>query len=178
MAKKAAAKPVEPEEIANAQDDVREDEDFSQESPDDDVTPEQTRHDEENFKLNGSPSKAEMVRSAVTAGMESPGEGTAWIKEHYGVDLPKPMWSSYRAQAKAREAKAGGNYTPTPRASSQPSTQTFGIPPSFGQDIKRIKELVEKAGGGEALKELSNSLASLTQKYGQGGLDSIIDAFE
>ncbi len=39
-------------------------------------------------------------------------------------------------------------------------------------------DLPEQAGGGEGLKDLANSLADLTQKYGRTGLDSMIDAFE
>ncbi len=43
--------------------------------------------------------------------MEKPDDGVAFIKAKYGVDLPKPMWSSYRAQQKARDQKKAGEET-------------------------------------------------------------------
>ncbi len=143
-------------------------------------TPEQEAAND-NFKLDSSNgqnvSKADAVRQAMAAGMESPGDGVAYIKTHFGIDLPKPMWSSYRAQIKAREAKlAGGEIQPRQRRTQTGVPQQFSIPPSFGDDIKMVKELVEAAGGADQFKEQVNSIIALNQKYGTG-LMSLIDVF-
>lgn len=136
-------------------------EDISQEEPEEEETPD-----------NGQPAikKADMVRAAIAEGITTPTEGVAFIKAKFGIDLPKPMWSSYLAGFKRRE---GGVPTHTRSSSPQPAA----IPASFGQDIKTIKELIERLGGGDAVKDMANTLADLKQKYG-AGLDSLIDAFE
>jgi hypothetical protein len=56
---------------------------------------------------NPSPavSKADMVRAALADGMETPTDGLGFIKAKYGVDFPRPMWSSYKAQLRAQEQK-------------------------------------------------------------------------
>ena len=53
-------------------------------------------------------SKAEAVRQAIAAGMDTPADGVEFIKAHYGIEMPRPMWSSYVSQAKAREQKKSG----------------------------------------------------------------------
>ncbi|MDR3617977.1 MAG: hypothetical protein P4L85_01410 [Paludisphaera borealis] len=50
-------------------------------------------------------SKADMVRAALANGMETPTDGLAFIKAKYGIDFPRPMWSSYKAQLRAQEQK-------------------------------------------------------------------------
>ena len=50
-------------------------------------------------------SKADMVRAALAAGMETPTDGLGFIKSKYGIDFPRPMWSSYKAQLRAQEQK-------------------------------------------------------------------------
>ena len=126
------------------------------------------------FELN-QPSKAEMVRTAMADGLTKPGDIAAFIKSRYQTDIPKPQVSSYMSQQKARERKAGGGDSAQPR--THVSSQA-GIPASFGDDVKLVKQLITQAGGAEELKDLANSLASLNQKYGQAGLDSLIDALE
>jgi hypothetical protein len=59
----------------------------------------------------------DMARAALAEGIEQPSDGVAYIKAKFGVELPKPMWSSYRAQLKAREQKASG---PTPKPAASP----------------------------------------------------------
>lgn len=121
-------------------------------------------------------SKADMVRAGLAEGLTKPGDIAEFIQSRFGVDIPKPMVSSYAAQERARQRKASGEeYTPRSRNSASPVAT---IPASFGSDIKQVKQLIEQAGGGEALKELANSLAALQQRYGSSGLDSLIDAFE
>lgn len=115
-------------------------------------------------------SKADMVRQAMSAGMEKPEAGVAYVKEHFGVELAKPMWSSYRAQIRAREAKASGE--------TRGAVPHSAIPVNFGADIRAIKGLIESAGSGEQLKELAGTIGSLVQKYGVSGLSDLIDAFE
>jgi hypothetical protein len=121
-------------------------------------------------------SKAEMVRIAMAQGIDNPTDGVAFLKSRFGVDLPKPMWSSYVAQQRARERKAGGEIQPR-QSRTQSGGQSAVIPPGFGEDIKTLKGLIEKAGGAEELQELVGSLGGLVSKYGQSGLADLIEAF-
>lgn len=90
-----AGRPVEPE-------------DASQAEPDDEETPVTaiaTPKPAPKAAQMTAVSKAEAVRQALAAGMESPGDGVGFIKSNYGIDMEKQAFSSYKAQAKARDAK-------------------------------------------------------------------------
>ena len=138
------------------------------ETPAEDVSQE-----EPEFALNGTPgetpSKAEAVRRAMAAGLDSPGDIADFARSKFGLEIAKPQVSAYKAQTKAKER---GN---EPR--TQAAMPAGMLPPSFGQDLKLLKQLIEDAGGGDKLKDLNNSLASLRQKYG-ASFDDMVDAFE
>lgn len=53
-------------------------------------------------------SKAAAVRDALEQGEESPEDGVAYIKKIHGIEISKQMFSSYKTQEKARQAKKGG----------------------------------------------------------------------
>lgn len=102
-------------------------------------------------------SKAEAVRQALAAGKDSPADGTGYIKSAYGIDMEKQAFSSYKAQAKAREAKQSGGTTAKPgrkpKASPaelrpEPAPQAKSAHFSGGMigDLAAIKALVEKLG--------------------------------
>lgn len=85
--------------------------------------------------------KIDAVRAALAEGIEKPDEAVAWIKEKFGIDLPKPQWSSYRSQIKSKEA----GKTATPRQPSQ-------LPPTPAKQgdvvdaLETIKGLVQQLG--------------------------------
>jgi hypothetical protein len=43
-------------------------------------------------KADTTISKADMVRAALADGIDTPGDGVAFLKAKFGIDLPKPMW--------------------------------------------------------------------------------------
>jgi hypothetical protein len=61
-------------------------------------------------------SKAEAVRQALSAGMDTPGDIAAFAKSNFGLDIPKPQASAYKAQIKARESKVKATRGRKPRA--------------------------------------------------------------
>jgi hypothetical protein len=87
--------------------------------------------------------------------------------------MPRTQISAYASQARAKARKAEGGEAPT----RSRGTATAGIPAGFGDDVKAIKELIERVGGAEELKDLAGTISSLEKKYGVAGLDSLIDAF-
>ncbi len=128
---------------------------------------------EPKFQLgeNGQPSsKADMVRQVLAEGITTPTEGVTRIKQLFGIDLPKPMWSSYVAGFKRRDGGAPS------RIRTHVSSQPQGIPVNFGADVKEIRALIEKTGGSEELRELIGQLNGLLGKYGAGGLGELIEA--
>ena len=74
------------------------------------------------------------------------------VKAKLGIDIPKPMWSSYRAQIKAGEAKLTGE-VPKKRGTAQPAALKSAVPAEFGQDVKDVMRLIKKYGP-SAFKQL------------------------
>jgi hypothetical protein len=64
-------------------------------------------------------SKTEAVRQAIAEGLNSPGDIAAFAKSKYGLEIPKPQVSAYKAQAKKKAAGGGSNGKPgrNPKAS-------------------------------------------------------------
>lgn len=127
-----------------------------------------------NQPSNQTISKAEMCRIAMSEGIDNPVDGVAFLKSRFGIDLPKPMWSSYIAQEKARQRKAAGGDAPVRHRTASP--QPMGIPAGFGSDVKEIRALIEKTGGSDELRDLIGQLSGLMGKYGASGLGELIDA--
>jgi hypothetical protein len=89
--KKAAPKHVEPEEE-------------SQEIPEEEPEVEEEADDEPEL-IGKSISKAEAVRQVLAAGNDSPEDGVGYLKSIHGIEMTRQMFSSYKAQQKARDAK-------------------------------------------------------------------------
>jgi hypothetical protein len=101
--------------------------------------------------------KAEAVRQAIAAGMDAPGDISDFAKSHFGLDIPKPQASAYKAQLKARGKKAGGEATPKARRGRKPKAAVEGylapppkvVPTGEGdllEALKSIKHLVSTHG--------------------------------
>lgn len=92
-------------------------------------------------------SKADAVRAAIAEGLDAPEEGTAFIKEKFGLDVSKPQFSSYKSQQKARAKKAGGQATPKRRGVGNPKvTPTGNGPAGLAIQVEAIKTLVQDLG--------------------------------
>lgn len=83
-------------------------------------------------------------------GIDTPDEGIAYILKKFGIEMGKPMWSSYRSQEKTRQAKKGGTEAAKPgRKASTPAA-----PPSpltngsvgLAIQVEAIKTLVDQLG--------------------------------
>lgn len=103
-------------------------------------------------------SKANAVRAAVAEGMTTPEDGVAYIKTKFGMDVTKLMWSSYRAQDKARQKKkaADGEAAPAPKPRAVASSN--GKASSPAELAREVKALVEKFGA-TAVKEMTDVFA-------------------
>ena len=106
-------------------------------------------------------SKADAVRAALAEGIDSPDEGVAFIRERFGIEMGKTMWSSYKSQEKTRQAKASGG--DRPRVGRPPVTPSASIVPpapapaaarngSVADSLKTVKELVDRLGADEVIK--------------------------
>jgi hypothetical protein len=99
-------------------------------------------------------SKADMVRAALAEGMESPTDGLGFIKSKFGVDFPRPMWSSYKAQIRAQEQQKAlkrGRPGRKPKAAVEgdfapPKPATSGGQSELLAALEAIKPLVESMG--------------------------------
>ncbi|HEX4610530.1 MAG TPA: hypothetical protein VH092_20240 [Urbifossiella sp.] len=106
--------------------------------------------------------KADAVRAALAEGIDTPDEGIAFILKRYGIEMGKPMWSSYRSQEKARQAKKAGGGTPArrsraPKAEAAPAPAPAASSPSrngsigVAGSVETIKSLVEQYGVDEVV---------------------------
>ncbi len=116
-------------------------------------------------------SKAKAVREALSRGKEGLEEGTDYIKSRYGIEISRQMFSSYKSQQKARDAKKQGDarpgakaweHAPKSRAMPPPDMSKAAIP--FGSspggiiaDIEDIRRLVGTHGK-DGLKRLLDIL--------------------
>jgi hypothetical protein len=97
--------------------------------------------------------KAEAVRQALAAGKDSPSDGTGFIKSNYGIEITSQMFSSYKAQQKARDAKQSGG-APAAKRGRKPKAAVEGYlapPPRKGEStlldaMEAMKPLVASLG--------------------------------
>jgi hypothetical protein len=103
-------------------------------------------------------SKANAVRAAVADGITTPEDGVAYIKTKFGMDVTKLMWSSYRAQDKARQKKkaADGEAAPAPKPRAVASSNGKASNPA--ELARQVKALVETYGA-VAVKEMTDVFA-------------------
>ncbi len=119
---------------------------------------------EPKFKLEEPPvngqttkavSKADAVRDALANGLDAPGDIVDFVKSRHGLDMPKQMASSYKAQLRARDAKAaGGEDRPHAPRRAQPTGQhprwirqptlegTIQAPIEKDRTVRRFQELI------------------------------------
>lgn len=117
--------------------------------------------------------KADIVRQALAQGLDDLDDIADFIKKQHGIDIPRAQLSSYKAQQRARDRKAAGE---EPRHRST-GMQHAMVPPNFGDDIRAVKEMIEKAGGSEEFSEQAQTIGRLAEKYGVKGLQDLIAAF-
>jgi hypothetical protein len=93
-------------------------------------------------------SKAEAVRQALAAGLSSPGDIAAFLKQKYGIDMARPMISAYKAQAKHRLAAKSSPPT-KPRSADGTAHARPTVNADLITDIKAVKHLVERLGAAQ-----------------------------
>jgi hypothetical protein len=108
--------------------------------------------------------KADAVRQALANGKEGPEEGTDYIRDEFGIEMTRQMFSSYKAQEKARDAKQGAS-APKGRPGRKPASVAQldqvvkTIQPTMGSgvvgDLAAIKHLVERLGV-EEVKQIAD----------------------
>jgi len=104
-------------------------EEESQELPDEEPETE----DDEPEASGKAISKAAAVRDALEQGEDSPEDGVAYIKKIHGIEMTRQMFSSYKAQQKARDAKKEaapkGKPGRKPKAAAAPAIEGYLAPP-------------------------------------------------
>jgi len=109
-------------------------------------------------------SKAEAVRQALSAGMETPEDGTGFIKSNYGIEISKQMWSSYASQQKARDSKkADGAPKGKPGRKPRATVEGYLAPPP------------KKATGEADLLETLEALKPLIASHGADRVKRLVD---
>jgi hypothetical protein len=94
----------------------------------------------------------------MAAGMATPDDGVGFIKAQFGIELPKAMWSSYRAQQKARDAKkAGGTSKRVEGYLAPPSRKSANGEGDLLAAMEAMKPLVESLGA-EKVKRIVDLL--------------------
>jgi len=131
------------------------------ESQDVAVPEEQEEAEDTAARLKGgkaSISKTDAIRAALAEGMESPEDGTGFIKSRFGIEISKQHFSATKSQIKKKdgaEAPKGKRApsgekakapAPTPRPQVAPSTQQAATGPDMIGDLEAVKSLVKKLG--------------------------------
>jgi hypothetical protein len=112
-------------------------------------------------------SKAEAVRQALAAGMESPPDGTGFVKATYGFEMTPQMWSSYKAQEKARQAK---------KAAGKPKSQPGRKPKTTVEQLDKVVKTIQPAVGASVISDLA-AVKALVEKLGVNEVVEIAKLF-
>jgi hypothetical protein len=107
-------------------------------------------------------SKAEAVRQALSAGMDAPGDIADFAKSNFGLDIPKPQASAYKAQIKAKGQKTNSE---TPKR---------GRKPKAAVEAHVAPAKIEAKGDGDLLDALK-SLKGLVSMHGADKVKSMVD---
>lgn len=149
MAKKAAPRHVEPEDISQ---DFEEQEAVEAQEPDD--------------AGGKGMSKTEAIRRALAAGHEGPQEGTAYIRREFGIEIAPQHFSATKSQLKSREAAKKGKPGRKPKAAA-PSQGVEGYlapPPRQAP-----------AGGQQDLLAAMEAMKPLVDSLGKDQVKRIVD---
>lgn len=109
-------------------------------------------------------SKAEAVRQALAEGLDGIGDIGEFIKAKYGIEMPKPIISSYKAQQKARDAKRN-------RASSSSKTPKRGKP---AEGYLAPPPRIEPTGEGDLI-DILEKMKPLIAQHGAEKIKRIVD---
>jgi hypothetical protein len=98
-------------------------------------------------KADGKMTKADAVRAALTAGVDKPADGAAYVKEKFGLEVSPQQFSTYKSIANKKAGKAPGRRgrraAVTPMA--VPSPVGSG-PVGLATSVEAIKVLVDTYG--------------------------------
>ena len=128
------------------------------------ASPEPQKPADGHAKIN----KASAVRAALADGLDTPDDIAEFAKSRYGLEISNQMVSSYKSQAKARQAKQAdepkGKPGRKPGAAAAPTTTTTTTtatpkPASNDiiSDIEAVRHLIDKHGK-DGLKRLVEAL--------------------
>jgi hypothetical protein len=96
-------------------------------------------------KADGKMTKADAVRAALAAGVDMPAEGSAHIKEKYGLDVTPQQFSTYKSIANKKAGKAPGRRGRKSGAAVAAKSSTNG-PAGLALQVEAIKSLVDQLG--------------------------------
>ncbi|MBA3388952.1 MAG: hypothetical protein H0U02_06250 [Rubrobacter sp.] len=101
-------------------------------------------------------SKTDAIRAALAEGMESPEDGTGFIKSRFGIEISKQHFSATKSQIKKKDGAAApkrkraarGEKAPAPAPAPQaaPTAQPATTGPDMIGDLEAVKSLVKKLG--------------------------------
>lgn len=95
----------------------------------------------------GTISKMEAVRRTLAAGVEKPQEGVEYVRREFGLEIPTPVFSSYKSQIRAKDNSS------RPR-SARGRVSPVGDPVELARDVK---ELVQRYGA-DAVRDMIDVL--------------------
>jgi hypothetical protein len=136
-------------------------EDESQEAPEPKASPKAAPARE-------ATSKTDAVRQALAAGFEGPQEGTAYIRQEFGIEIAPPHFSAVKSQLKkkggtgaadGRKGKRG-----RPKGSTSKAVEGYLAPPP-----KPV------ASGGSDLLDAMEAMKPLIAQYGADQVKRIVD---
>ena len=105
--------------------------------------------------------KAEAVRQAIAAGMDTPADGVAFIKAKFGIEMDTKTFSLNKSQQKARLAKG----TIKLKRGRKPKVEGYLAPPAKAKGegellaaLETMKPLVASLGA-DTVKRLADLLS-------------------
>jgi hypothetical protein len=118
-----------------------------------------------------SVSKAEAVRQAMGEGLDSLDDIEGFLMSRFGIEMPRQMISSYKAQQKARDQKAAGS-TASPKRGRKP--KTVDAPASTSDSAPPTRTRVTPRADGDLLDALK-SLKGLVSAHGVAKVKEMVD---
>jgi hypothetical protein len=94
--------------------------------------------------------KVEAVRRALAEGVDSPTEGVAFIKEHFGLEVSPGMFSAYKSQMRSKKGKPGRKPGRKPKSESG-TASAAGVSKAPTTDnlvgaVATVQQLVQQLG--------------------------------
>ena len=109
------------------------------------------------------------VRPLAAGKRESPDDGTEFIKSRYGIEITKQMFSSYKTQDKARNAKHAGD---APK--SKPGRKPKAASPAVGRVTRTAREAAAGNDEGDLLGNARSSSLFIAQ-HGADRVKRLVD---